>query len=243
MLLGGQTGGTRITDTVYQAHFTLRHGISLNGEGETLCFGCGNDITSIPNHELGCLSASGSEVKARHNLICKSIASALNSIAGYAMREPNPFQDNNKRPDIEWHVDGRRIYLDVSVTHPLNPSVVAKAARWQLAAAAQRENEKNSKYRMLCECISSEFIPIVFETFGGYGAQCKLFMSSLKAIARRNSTLIDGQSIINDMLNQIAYHIISSLSQHLPFIISVCTVLSRRIDHCHTALITGSPIE
>ena len=133
---------------------------------------------------------------------------ALNRIAGYARREPKPFDKSQQRPDIEWHVDGRRIYFDVSLTHPLNSTIVAQAARKQLAAASAREKKKNQQYHKLCEDINSEFIPVVFESYGGYGTQFKLFITYLKTIAYRNLTFTDGAVIIADMLNQIAYHII-----------------------------------
>ncbi|KAJ3175903.1 hypothetical protein HDU85_001031, partial [Gaertneriomyces sp. JEL0708] len=208
MLLGGKTGNTTVTDTAYQSHFTLRHGISLNGEERERCFGCGHDISRIPNHELGCILAYGNEVRARHNLICDTIVRALNRIGGYARREPKPFDKNQQRPDIEWHIDGRRYYFDVSLTHPLNSTIVAKAARVQLAAASKKEHEKNTKYLKMCKDINSEFIPVVFESYGGYGKQFKLFLTYLRTIAYRNLTFTDGAFIIDDMLNQIAYHII-----------------------------------
>ena len=208
MLLGGKTGNTTVTDTAYQSHFTLRHGISLNGEERERCFGCGHDISRIPNHVLGCILAYGNEVRARHNLICDAIVRALNRIGGYARREPKPFNKNQQRPDIEWHIDGRRLYFDVSLTHPLNSTIVATAARVQLAAASKREREKNKQYLKLCKDINSEFIPVVFESYGGYGKQFKLFLTYLRTIAYRNLTFTDGAFIIDDMLNQIAYHII-----------------------------------
>ena len=48
----------------------------------------------------------------------------------------------------------------------------------------------------------------ICESVGGYGAQFKLFITYLKAIAARNLMFIDGNAVVDDMLNQIAYHII-----------------------------------
>ena len=132
----------------------------------------------------------------------------MTSIGGFARTEPNPFNDTTKRPDVEWLIDGRRIFCDISVTHPLNSTIVAKAAHKQLAAAQERETTKNHKYAQLCKNISAEFVRLVFESFGGYGSEFNLFIKDMRLISQKTLTLIDGETIINDMLDQIAYHII-----------------------------------
>ena len=67
---------------------------------------------------------------------------------------------------------------------------------------------KNNKYAPLCKNLNAEFIPLVFESFGGYGAEFNLFIKDMRAISQKTLTLTDGENIINDMLDQIAYHII-----------------------------------
>ena len=129
-------------------------------------------------------------------------------IGGVANCEPNPFSDTNKRPDIEWLIDGRRIYFDIAVTHPLNSTVVKQAARTPLAAAKHMETIKNTKYQKLCTDMSAEFIPLVIESFGGYGQEFGVFLEDLHNIARYHLRLTDGESVINEMLNQIAFHVI-----------------------------------
>jgi len=201
--IAGKVNNLKVSDAAYQAYFCSRHGIHTEHDH---CFGCGRDINT-PNHELGCVLGYGDQVKARHNLICRVIVQALNRIGGIATLEPRPFRNNSQRPDIEWLIDGRRIFFDVAVTHPLNSTVRAKAAEQQLAAAAAMEKKKNSIYLNQCKHINAEFIPLVFESYGGYGKQFKTFIADLTLIAHRNLTLIDGSAIISDMLNHIAYHI------------------------------------
>ena len=97
----------------------------------------------------------------------------------------------------------------MSITHPLNATIVAKTARKQLAAAEERERTKNMRYELLCRNISAEFVPLVIESYGGYGQQMNYFLSDLHNIAKNNLTLTDGDALINDMLDQIAFHIIN----------------------------------
>ena len=204
----GRTGNVSVSDLSYRTHFSLRHGISLSLAYNERCHGCNNDIRNIPNHELGCVRGFGSEITARHNLIRNTIARTMNEIGGVANCEPNPFSDTNKRPDIEWLIDGRRIYFDIAVTHPLNSTVVKQAARTPLAAAKHMETIKNTKYQKLCTDMSAEFIPLVIESFGGYGQEFGVFLEDLHNIARYHLRLTDGESVINEMLNQIAFHVI-----------------------------------
>ena len=209
MLMGGRTAGIKVTDLTYRNHFALRHGIPADIAVHNYCFGCGKDVTNAPNHELGCVLGFGDDVKLRHDLICDTIAKCLKAIGGITKREPTPFTDEDvaKRPDVEWLIDGRRIFFDVSIIHPLNPTIRDKAATKQLAAALDREKSKNRKYQQISQNVGAEFVPLVIESFGGYGKQFKTFLSDLHLIAQQNLTLIDGESIINDMLNQIAFHI------------------------------------
>ena len=101
-------------------------------------------------------------------------------------------------------------YHDISITHPLSSSIVAKAAREQLAAAKERETTKINKYAPLCKNINSEFIPLVLESFGGYGNEFNLFIKDMhmRAISQSTLTLTDGENIINNMLDQIAFHVV-----------------------------------
>jgi hypothetical protein len=85
--------------------------------------------------------------------------------------------------------------------------VVKQAARKPLAAATHMETIKTAKYHPLCTDIST-FIPLVFESFGGYGQEFILFLEDIPNVARYHLRLTDGESVIDEMLNQIAFHLI-----------------------------------
>ena len=205
----GHQTNMRLNDCTYQTFFCMRHGIPQNIEFNNTCPACHKDISATPFHELGCVKGKGAEVTTRHNTIRNTIANTLNKIGGIARIETTPFANTQMRPDIEWTIGDRRICFDVSVTHPLGKSIVQKAARYQLAAAAKREEKKNVTYVTLCQQIGAEFIPLVIETFGGLGKQFTLFISDLQNVAKTNLTLVDGAALINEMLDQIAFHVIS----------------------------------
>jgi hypothetical protein len=91
----------------------------------------------------------------------------------------------------------------------LNSTVVKQAAHKPLAAVKHMETIKNTKYHTLCTDISAEFIPLVFEScFGGYGPEFNLFLEDLRNIAWYHLRLTDGESVIDEMLNHMAFHVI-----------------------------------
>jgi hypothetical protein len=177
---------------------------------QTICISCNNDVKSVPFHELGCVRANSAEITARHYIIRNTIAKTYSNIGGLAIVEPTPFVNTQIRPDIEWLINNRRIFLDISLAHPLKLTTLRLAARYQLAAAQEREHKKTLKYLPECEKINTEFIPLVTETFGGLGKQFNCFLKDLRQIVNENFTLTNGSLLIDEMLDQIAFHMITS---------------------------------
>ena len=65
---------------------------------------------------------------------------------------------------------------DVSVTHPVHGSGEHRgepqpvvASRVALSAASDREAQKARKYGLLCQAQDYDFVPLVLETYGGFG--------------------------------------------------------------------------
>ena len=172
------------------------------------CFACGTHTNDLTFHELGCVRAFGTAISARHNLVRDELAQALRAIGGLVQVEPTPFPQSIQRTDLRWIIDGRDIHFDVSIINPLNKSVIKKAAKQQLKAAETREQSKRNKYDPLCQSIDAEFIPIVIESYGGYGKEFITFLTRLHSIVKDNLTLTDGIAIISNMQDQIARHVV-----------------------------------
>ncbi|MFN3503591.1 MAG: hypothetical protein ACK4ZJ_15140 [Allorhizobium sp.] len=107
---------------------------------------------------------------------------ALLKQAGFMCRVEDPgcfreLQDTNKRADIvvdNWE-DGKRAIFDISVTHPWTQESLRVAGRsdgYVEQAASLREKQKVNKYERSCPN-NTVFIPLVFETYGRWGAQAR----------------------------------------------------------------------
>ena len=109
-----------------------------------------------------------------------------------------------------WAIENRIIYFDISITNPLSKTVIKDAAKKQLAAAHKRESHKKALYERKCAQIDAEFIPLVIETFGGFGREFQTWINNLTLLTEHHLTLVDGESLINRMLDMIALQVVSS---------------------------------
>jgi hypothetical protein len=199
----------RVNDTSFQTSFCLRHGIEYDLLLKDRCYACGTPATSINNHELGCVRGHGYNIRARHDQVRDELASTLRQIGGVVEVEPMPFPNSNLRTDVRWVIDGHDYHFDVSIINPLGLSYIQHAAKRQLGAASQREKDKRNKYDGLCNTINAEFIPVVIESYGGFGDEFQLFTDRLRNIASQHVTQIDPITLISEMLDRIAHHVIT----------------------------------
>ena len=124
-----------------------------------------------------------------------------------------PFPQSNQRTDARWLISDRDIHVDVSIINPLNSSLVKTASKRQLNAAATRERSKRVTYQPLCQTIEAEFVPVVIESYGGYGKEFLTFITRMQDFAKDNLTLVDCNAVISEMLDRIAHHIVNLNAQ------------------------------
>ena len=93
--------------------------------------------------------------------------------------------DKNSRPgafDIflpVWNA-GQPAALDVTVTSPLQSSLIISASEKSGFALSAAEDRKYKQYAQNCSEVGIQFIPLAFETFGGFSETVR---KTLKPIA------------------------------------------------------------
>jgi hypothetical protein len=124
------------------------------------------------DHAASCNRKLG--LKYRHNRI-RDTFNALASAAGFTtVLEARHLLAG--RPDLfpadillqDWTGE-TSVCIDISVVNPLAVTSVRQAARSDGSTARQAEAVKVVKYGALCTANALEFIPVVLETFGGFG--------------------------------------------------------------------------
>ena len=75
--------------------------------------------------------------------------------------------DDNRTPDIDLILGGRKILVDVAVVHPSAPSYVVEA-RNPLGGSATMVLTKEEKYAKLADSLGAEVVSAVIETYGAF---------------------------------------------------------------------------
>ena len=97
--------------------------------------------------------------------------------------EQKHLPENNSRPgDVYWpsFIAGQPAALDVTITSPLQASLISDAARTCGFALTLAEDRKIGHYYQKCSDMGIHFIPLALETFGGLSETTR---KTLKIIA------------------------------------------------------------
>jgi hypothetical protein len=79
----------------------------------------------------------------------------------------------------EFMPDGKDVFTDVSVIHPVAESYIQKGTS-ELGAAKYREGTKDAEYAEACRAAGKAFIPVVFETYGAWGPGAQQLFKIMK---------------------------------------------------------------
>ena len=122
----------------------------------------------------------------RHNAVLKVVLDLARQ-AGYGASATNhPWKHIRMSPELRLlrpdasilpgRSRSRNLLLDVAITHPCAPTLLAKAAETPLHAVSLMLRVKHLKYKDLAATIDYGFVGLVMET---YGAMAKEFQSLL----------------------------------------------------------------
>ena len=124
----------------------------------------------------------------RHNRIRDKIISACSGALFSPIFEQKslPPDDNSRLGNIFlplWHA-GKPAALDVTVTSPLQSSLIINASEKSGFALSAAEDGNYEQYAQNCSEVGVQFIPLAFETFGG-------FSETVRKTLKRVATLSD----------------------------------------------------
>ena len=175
----------------------LRYGWKVDGVPKNCACGLENNI----DHALTC--KRGGYVIMRHNILRDTEATLMREACHDVKIEPELIRVENEemmsstatqdraRLDISargvW-CNMERVFFDIRVTHPNNPSNRTKSLN-QIYKANERE--KKTKYNeRIIEIEKATFVPLVFTTSGGMGPECERFnkrLAELIALKRKEA--------------------------------------------------------
>ena len=168
--------GTEISPPIYRILLRWWLGLSIAGSSSDVeglkCPFCAEATDAYGDHVLCCNKA---EFYTRHQVIVKCLTTF---VAAAGVRATNEVQIEGRERPADIFLDrwttAEPVAVDVTVTHPLAPSLGLNARQAKDAAAAARERQKISKYAHWIRDKQLNFIPVGVTTFGALGPQAAI---------------------------------------------------------------------
>ena len=173
-------GANEIISRHFTALLKCRLGIPLVEEG-AVCEQCGKELDLYGIHMITCIR--GGDRGVRHDVFRDALLGLCQEAAWRPEPEKSGLLSNGSlRPADVWiptYELGRGAAVDVTITHPLQPSFInLSAERWGVAAEAA-EQAKIEKYAGECEREGFVLIPLAVEALGGLAKAGMGFLNML----------------------------------------------------------------
>jgi hypothetical protein len=207
----------RLSDSQYQLAARFRLGLPPVDTLPNRCSHpkCNASVKADNWHCLSCLKERKNTLTDRHDAVNKAIR-AFASYAGivtreepYAFRErerekenENKSNGNDMRLDLKLYMDTEETWVDTTIVHPGAVSHLRYARRKQLACADIAVSKKQSKYRNIVfnadGPYAARFLPVAFESYGGWSNNAKELISSIRMYAIDHSYSKGEQEDVNE---------------------------------------------
>ena len=130
---------------------------------------CGQQMDIEGYHALTCKWGGGPIH--RHDSVLDCYFDLFKSVGFHCRKELTSQFENKQRPDIAIYnyKDGKKLLLDVTITHPLAKRSVNSSSSKPGFAAAEKEKEKDSKYLAKSLDLGYLFRPLALEVYGRWG--------------------------------------------------------------------------
>ena len=117
----------------------------------------------------------------RHTAVRNVLAAYCRSSGLVTLCEPTNLLHDASRPADVFisQFEDRETCLDVSVVHPCTPTTVVRAAQERGFAASAMEASKLALYSERCSANNMLFLPIVMESYGGFGPSAVISLCRL----------------------------------------------------------------
>ncbi|MBA2708866.1 MAG: hypothetical protein H0U59_13765 [Gemmatimonadaceae bacterium] len=164
--------------------------------------GCGTLMTD-PFHGISCNRHLGSKVIARHDAVKGAIVKWIKRSGNSAAAEPRDFSrdlDRQIRPDFQASLGASSIVGDIVVMNPAAPTHVDNDEPMKNVAI-----KKITKFAAFVGDElgqADEFVPAIFETFGGFSNHSVAFIAKIGKETRGEG--IDSQTVMDGLTNEIA---------------------------------------
>jgi hypothetical protein len=159
-------------------------------EGPLLCPGCRKvDMKKVPGHSGHCPSYRREYGTQRHDAVCIVLESSAKSNLVPTLW--TPYLQGGKATDLAFSFWNQMVEVDVTIVAPDAPSKAKSKASERLEdptfAAAAAAGAKIAKYSDLVEAEGAIFLPLAFQTTGGYTRQVNMLIKRIAQAGEDNA--------------------------------------------------------
>ena len=161
-------------------------------------------LDTLGYHAVACHGRG--DMISRHDRLRDNFFSACSAAnLSPVCEQKNLIPETNCRPgDVYlpfWSV-GQPAALDITITSPLQPSIISNAARKSGFALRAAEDRKLEQYSQQCANIGVQFIPMAFESFGGLSELIRKTLKRIALLTDNRSLYSAGVSVAFSRLEQ-----------------------------------------
>ena len=171
------------------------------------------------DHAVSC-HGRGDMISLQDRIRDKIISTCSEALLSPISEQKSFLPDNNSRPgDIflpVWN-NGLPAALDVTFTSPVQSSLIINASEKSEFALSAAEDRKYEQYAQNCSEVAIQFIPLAFETFGGFSATVRKTLKRIATLADNRNLQPAGLSLAFSRLSQsISVTAIRGVCDHAP---------------------------
>ena len=184
----------------------LKYGLGVKlYENERKCPFCKSGTLDVMgDHAVSC-HGRGDMISRHDRIQDKSISACSGALLSPISEQKSLLPDNNSRPgDIflpVWN-NGLPAALDVTVTSHLQSSLIINASEKSGFLLSAAEDRKYEQYAQNCSEVGIQFIPLAFETFGGFSETVRKTLKRIATLADNRNLQPAGLSVAFSRLSQ-----------------------------------------
>lgn len=192
-----------LKDSEMQIAVCYRLGVRQAIRTKGLSCPCGRLLVEDPFHGVSCSKCPRSKVIARHDSVKNAIVKWIKRSGNAASAEPREFSrgaERRLRPDFQSSLGASTIVGDIVVMDPAAPSNSGKSA--PMATAAKNKVKKYKHFVGKAPGQADQFVPVAFETFGGFSAESVALIGLIGKETRGEG--IESKDVVDGLTNEIA---------------------------------------
>jgi hypothetical protein len=193
------------------------------------CSACKKSLTEAVSgwHPLSCMASGGRLMTARHDEVVMTLARMANLMGVVTLTEPADLSaQDGRRPDVEFHLPGGTLLIDVTIQHSAAVSYQQTGAKHGPDMAGDGRAAVNSdKYDGLAESHDMHFSPFVLYSTGGWHSSATAVLRKLSAAVEPAYCLMSRRDWEAHLTQQIAIALQRGNA-------AIMTAAAHRDQHC-----------